>query len=948
MPQDDPSAHRYMHCVDGKRGWDHWHDNGTRAGLENPTWEARLGEYVNFSDNGEIKLDLDSAIRLAYIHSPNHQFQVETLYLSALDVTTERFRLDAQFFGGYDVAYRHDGKLVPASLGFDSATQQYTINPPAVGLESNRATIGRPSSADPALQYSRRFATAGQLVAGFANSFVYEFNGPNTGLSASLLNFTFLQPLLRGAGRDIALEQLTFAERSLLSNLRAYAQFRQGFYTQIAVGEVGVAGPQRGGRSTSLQIFSGQGGVGGYVGLLQQLQQIRNAEDNLALQENTLGQLAFRRKLGEIDLVQVDQFAQSVEAERAGLLLSRNNFEQQLDNYKTSFLGLPPNIEIGLNDDLIKQFQLIDRTGTEIQFRVEDLIRRRGDLDPDINDPGVRDDELLKITPEKAEAIKEIQLEAIELMPSLKEQIDRAISDIEKLKLAVPARKALMDEEGITKFDLSLTELDGELTRVRQQFSQLEYDAALLEETRDLGPDGIAPQEDAQDPPEDVPPAPNALQLDNSNGRDDEVESNGQDDEVESRGQDDEVEPDTAAEIDDSEEQAVEGSSPSDIVPAADAPAPDAPEPDVPRPDDSQGDKGDEAPDDIRGFDIQELMPPQEPYKLLSDSTNKFLADMRRVAQAATLVQARARLESVTVDEVNIPFDAAFQIALANRLDFMNGRTALVDTWRLIQVNADALQSVLDFSVAGDIRSARNNPVSFRAPTSNLSVGVQFDAPLTRLVERNAYRESLINYQRSRRSLIQSHDALHQDLRVLLRQIEQLRANLEIQRNAVLIAIRRVDVTREALVAPVRPPQPGQRGAQFGPTAAFNLLSAQSALRNTQNAFLSAWLTYYAAKMRLARELGIMELDSEGRWVENELPNFKEETSPDAPEVLPVPEVIPPPIPDELIEAVNSLPEDFKFQVPQEESDSSIQVAEEMSPIGEKLKSATKLIPWRK
>ena len=63
--------------------------------------------------------------------------------------------------------------------------------------------------------------------------------------------------------------------------------------------------------------------------------------------------------------------------------------------------------------------------------------------------------------------------------------------------------------------------------------------------------------------------------------------------------------------------------------------------------------------------------------------------------------------------------------------------------------------------------------------------------------------------------------------------------NLEIQRRAVAIAIRRVDLTRAALYAPVRPPQPGQRPAQFGPTAATNLLTALSALRNTQNNFLS-------------------------------------------------------------------------------------------------------------
>ena len=99
-----------------------------------------------------------------------------------------------------------------------------------------------------------------------------------------MANFSFVQPLLRGAGKDIALEQLTLAERELLADLRAYHQYRQGFYTQVAIGELGVVGPQRGNGSTRLVSYSGQGFVGGYIGLLQQLQQIRNSEDNLSLQ----------------------------------------------------------------------------------------------------------------------------------------------------------------------------------------------------------------------------------------------------------------------------------------------------------------------------------------------------------------------------------------------------------------------------------------------------------------------------------------------------------------------------------------------------------------------------------------------------------------------------------------------------------------------------------------
>jgi hypothetical protein len=135
-----------------------------------------------------------------------------------LDVTTERFRLDTQFFGGYDAKYNHNGSL-----------------------KSDQLIVG----ADPTLQAQRKFANAGELLVGFANSFVVEFGSNGTNFISSLANFSFIQPLLRGAGRDIALEQLTFVERALLANLRAYNQYRQGFYTQVAIGELGL--PDRSG-----------------------------------------------------------------------------------------------------------------------------------------------------------------------------------------------------------------------------------------------------------------------------------------------------------------------------------------------------------------------------------------------------------------------------------------------------------------------------------------------------------------------------------------------------------------------------------------------------------------------------------------------------------------------------------------------------------------------------
>ena len=164
---------------------------------------------------------------------------------------------------------------------------------------------------------------------------------------------------MRGAGRNIALEQLTIVERVLLGNLRAFERYRQGFYTRVAIGELGVSGPSRRGGflgGTGLTGFTGTGSgglggvgaatgfgrtgfgatgggggggagfagggagtVGGYLGLLQQLQQIRNTQDSLNLQLRTLALLEAYLDAGVIDLVQVDQFRQNIETERATL-----------------------------------------------------------------------------------------------------------------------------------------------------------------------------------------------------------------------------------------------------------------------------------------------------------------------------------------------------------------------------------------------------------------------------------------------------------------------------------------------------------------------------------------------------------------------------------------------------------------------------------------------------
>ena len=572
----------------------------------------------------------------------------------------------------------------------------------------------------------RRFATAGELLVGFANSFVFEFTGGDANLTASLVNFSFIQPLLRGAGKDVALEQLTFEERKLLANLRAYSQFRQGFYTQVAIGELGVAGPRRFGATTGLQSFSGQGGVGGYLGLLQQLQQVRNSDDNLQLQLRTLARLESLLEYDLIDLVQVDQFRQSVERERDALLGRRVALELALDRYKTGVLGLPPDLAVALDDALITQFQLVPREARDIQQAVIEFQTRAGALPDDVDE----------------ETVRRALSEAARVSEPLAAVLEIGRRDLVRMDEAAEQRVGRMSPADREEFQADRRELAGRLGDLQGSYQRLVDELAQLH-----------------------------------------------------------------AELDESTRT-------------------------------------------------------RTARRLISWS-----ADLLELSERVALVPARARLESITVDSVDLESRQAYDLALVNRLDFMNGRAALVDRWRAIQFNADALQSVVNVTADGDLRTARNNPVSFRAPTASVRMGLEFDAPLTRLLERNAYRESLIEYQRGRREFIQSRDGLHLGLRALLRTLDQLEQSLEIQRRAVEIAIRRVDQTQLALNPRRQPPQPGQR-PPINPTTAINLLGAQQSLRDSQDAMLGVWLSYYATKLRLYRELGAMQLDAHGRWIE--------------------------------------------------------------------------------
>jgi hypothetical protein len=235
--------------------------------------------------------------------------------------------------------------------------------------------------------------------------------------------------------------------------------------------------------------------------------------------------------------------------------------------------------------------------------------------------------------------------------------------------------------------------------------------------------------------------------------------------------------------------------------------------------------------------------------------------DITRELIELQLLQAEARAETIEMNEVDMRADWALDVARKYRRDWMNQRANLVDRWRRLQFQADQLQSELDVFFSGNIVNTSDNVFSLRPNTGPLRVGVQFDAPLNRLQERNAYRQSMIEYQQARRTYYNFEDGISQGLRSQLRQLTSFQINFELNRLAVIEAARQVMLNTFI-------DQENQRTATTRVTAARDVVQALSDLLTAQNNFMLIFISYEVQRLQLDFALGTMQLDTEGLWID--------------------------------------------------------------------------------
>ncbi len=425
LPPDDPAAHGYMHYPGGMQGWDGWHEFGQTFSVENPQWLEPFGLAPQAGDDEDgfeppvptiQNLTLDQAIELSNIHSREYQTQIETLYLTALNLTFERFRFGVRYLG---LGRREPTAEVVGTSVPDSQD--------SVALNSRFGV-------------SRLLPTGAQWIVELANNTLWVFTGQNDTTSASVLSYSLVQPLLRNGGRQVALENLTQSERDVLYSVRDLTRFRQQFFTSTVAGG-----------TTFVSTGGNFGQNRGFLGLLQLRQSIINQQGNVRRLEEqallqralasqkpnrineplpalpaglqipaSLNQLTYdaaattlswiggmsaqqeqqlrglsnepdfqaaivdliRQLRAEIVTLSVAQLESDLASSRTRLRRSEQRYQDALDRFKVQ-LGLPPDMGLTMDESMLEQFQLIDPRVQLAEQQLRVFVSQWAQLDED-------------------------------------------------------------------------------------------------------------------------------------------------------------------------------------------------------------------------------------------------------------------------------------------------------------------------------------------------------------------------------------------------------------------------------------------------------------------------------------------------------------------------------------------------------------------------------------
>ena len=210
--------------------------------------------------------------------------------------------------------------------------------------------------------------------------------------------------------------------------------------------------------------------------------------------------------------------------------------------------------------------------------------------------------------------------------------------------------------------------------------------------------------------------------------------------------------------------------------------------------------------------------------------------------------------ESTKLTPVEIELDDAMLTGLVLRLDLMNRRGELADARRLAKLAADDLRSVLNLQATQVVSNNVLEPAGWNFDNARSDVRLSLDLPLNRQQQRNAYRNALINYQASRRAVMQQEDTIKLAIRDDLRNLALAREQYQIGIASAALANERVSSTQLELAL------------GFPGVAARDFLEAQDAFRLAVSGVADNHLGYIVNRIQFFLDVEQLQLDDRGFW----------------------------------------------------------------------------------
>ena len=236
-------------------------------------------------------ISLREAVEIAIQNSRSYQSQKESLYLAALALTLERHRWSPTF-----------ASLMSGDVQSANGDESW------VGNSQFGAT--------------QLLATGGDLTLNLSTAFLRFITNSPMPQAQSTLTGTLIQPLWRGAGQQIAQENLTQAERNVIYAVRTFARFHRTFAVSIATS---------------------------YYSVLEQRQVVRNEWSNYQTLIEQRQETEMLAQAGRLPEFQVDQARQDELSAHDSWNQADQQYKLLLDQLKLS-LSLPTDAPVDVDD----------------------------------------------------------------------------------------------------------------------------------------------------------------------------------------------------------------------------------------------------------------------------------------------------------------------------------------------------------------------------------------------------------------------------------------------------------------------------------------------------------------------------------------------------------------------------------------------------------------------